>query len=372
MAVANPIPQNIKRIRTSRGLSQGDVASKAGISRNAFRNIETGQAEPRVSNLQRIARALSIALPELLAEPPHLSNVRFRSSKLQSSKSQATRDQVVFDVARWLNDFNELEESLGLKKSFVLEGVVGLAPVPSDMSQVVKMANLARKTLGIRPDEPIRDICGLLESAGVKVQVLELDIEKLYGLSIADSDGGPAIVVNVREDIPVERRIFTAAHELGHLLLHPRAFDVKKVEEDDQEEGEADRFAAHFLMPDKFFRDEWQDTYGLSFVDRALHVKRIFRVSYKTVLHRLLEMGCVDSRVWMIFNAEWKRRTKKVLPKKVEPIPLADVDFLEDRLSRLVRKAVESAKITLSRGAEILGFDLSTMREIITSWEVSA
>jgi hypothetical protein len=41
---------------------------------------------------------------------------------------------------------------------------------------------------------------------------------------------------------------------------------------------------------------------------------------------------------------------------------------MEDRLSRLVRKAIEEDEITMSRGAEILRQELETMRNIVSSW----
>jgi len=373
MARINPIPKNIRRIRTSCGLSQDQAARGAGISRNAFRSIETGQAEPRVSSLQGIARALGVALPALLVEPPRLSSVRFRSKKARSGRAQAIRDQVVIDMARWIKDFNALERLLGQQRPCLLGDLADRLADSFDPNRAVKAAFLARKTLGLGLNEPIRDICGLVESAGVKVQAVKLDIEDLFGLSATASDGGPAIVVNVRDDISIERRIFTAAHELGHLLLHPSAYNVGEDVEDPNEEREANLFASHFLMPAELFQSEWRDAGGLSFVDRVLHVKRLFRVSYQTVLFRLVEMGQADSaRVWMIFKAQWKRRSGKALTKKVEPMALAEVDFMEDRLRRLVRQAIESVKITVSRGAEILGVDLSTMREAVASWEVAA
>lgn len=373
MRSTNPIPRNIRRIRASRGFSQEETATRAGISRNAFRCIETGQSEPRVNNLRKIAHALGVDLSALLSEPSRLASVRFRSQKPRSGHVQATRDQVVVDVARWLKDFNALEELLDHKKHYGLEGLSDRISKTSDAHLPMEAARLAREAMGLQPDEAIRDICGLLESAGIKVRVLDLPMENLFGLSVAAGDGGPGIVVNVREDISVERRIFTAAHELGHLLLHPNAFDIEKIAEDDEEEKQADAFASHFLMPKEVFLREWRNTYGLPFVDRVLHVKRMFRVSYQTVLFRLVEEEVVDAKkVWMIFKAQWKRRSGKALTKKVEPMPLAEVDFLEDRLSRLVRQAVESEKITLSRGAEILNLDLDTMRDVVASWNVAA
>lgn len=41
---------------------------------------------------------------------------------------------------------------------------------------------------------------------------------------------------------------------------------------------------------------------------------------------------------------------------------------MEDRLSRLVRNAVEGEEISLGRAAEILRLDLEEMRELSNSW----
>jgi hypothetical protein len=51
-----------------------------------------------------------------------------------------------------------------------------------------------------------------------------------------------------------------------------------------------------------------------------------------------------------------------------EPEHLSRVDFPGDRLSRLVRKAIEEEKISLGRGAEILKKSLQEMRDLSASW----
>jgi hypothetical protein len=51
-----------------------------------------------------------------------------------------------------------------------------------------------------------------------------------------------------------------------------------------------------------------------------------------------------------------------------EPRGLSSDDFVEDRLCRLVRAAVEKQKISIGRAAEILGVDLRAMREQAASW----
>ena len=51
-----------------------------------------------------------------------------------------------------------------------------------------------------------------------------------------------------------------------------------------------------------------------------------------------------------------------------EPEHLSRVDFPGDRLSGLVRRAVESEKISLGRAAEILRISLQDMRDLSASW----
>ena len=186
--------------------------------------------------------------------------------------------------------------------------------------------------------------------------------------------------------IAVERWIFSAVHELGHLLIHLDSFNSSKEEEDEQEEYEANYFASYFLMPEKAFRAEWDEAYGLPFVDRVIKVKKIFHVSYKTVLYRLSETE--DFNVWAKFYAEYKRNNGKSISSKSEPESIsADLYlqspessrrnepesmsrsyFTEERLRKLIRIAVEQSHITLNRAAEILRLSTSDMREITSSW----
>ncbi len=56
-------------------------------------------------------------------------------------------------------------------------------------------------------------------------------------------------------------------------------------------------------------------------------------------------------------------------PEGSEPFGLKPFDFYADRLSRLVRKAIEDEKISISRAAEILNLSSEQMMERIAEWE---
>ena len=126
-------------------------------------------------------------------------------------------------------------------------------------------------------------------------------------------------MVNVWERISVERWIFTAAHELGHLLLHLDSYDSDESAENLEEEKEANIFASYFLMPERHFNKEWEDTSGLHLVDRVFKIKRMFKVSYRTVLYRLKEDGITDNSIWQEFHTLLKRRYGRSIGVKVEP-----------------------------------------------------
>jgi Zn-dependent peptidase ImmA (M78 family)/DNA-binding XRE family transcriptional regulator len=371
---------NLLRLRESKDLTQARLASGAGLSRLAYQNIEKGRSVPKVDTLQRLAEALSVGVDELLTPVPHLKKVRFRAKP-----SMKKRAQVLVQTYRRLRDYAELEELEPGNRNTASSLDLSASSTGVDRAKVA--ANQARTVLKLEAKENVRDICGLLEDrAGIKVVTFSLASDDFFGLSVADEGIGPAVIVNIWDRISVERWIFTAAHELGHLLLHGEDYmdgDVVRAE-DKVREVEANAFASQFLMPDAAFVSEWDGAKGISFYERVLKVKAIFRVSYKTVLYRL-----GDRNAWMRFQVEHKRACGRTLTMAQEPEGLASDDFWasspeslraaepdhvtpnifrQDRLFRLVRAAVEKQTISLARGAEILDITLAEMRQLAKSW----
>jgi Zn-dependent peptidase ImmA (M78 family) len=216
----------------------------------------------------------------------------------------------------------------------------------------------------------------LLESCGIKILALPYSSDAFNGLSVGEDDKGPAIIINTWERISIERQIFSTAHELGHLLMHLSDYDGKARSEDKTQERDANLFAGYFIMPEQGFDSEWAETAGMPFVERVMKVKSIFKVSYKTVLYRLKQKGIVDDMIWLRFQKLFEAKYDKKLSYKEEPFPersepfgLKPFDFYADRLSRLVRKAVEEEKISISRAAEILDVSSEHMLERIAEWE---
>ena len=375
MAGKNHIAANIARLRLDRQLTQEELAQKAGLSRIALGKIERGTVIPRARTLTALGKALQVPLGDLVTPVRPLETVRFRAQTRVLGRAQ-----ILAEVAKWLDAYTQVEADLGESCPFRFE------TVPTSAGNPAETAGAAREAIQFAPTEPVRDICGLLEENGVKLLLLDKKSDSFFGLSVAAGDGGPAVVVNTWDRISVERWIFTAVHELGHLLLHPTEYQRDATEPSVTTEREADAFASHFLMPEEAFASEWDETRGLSLLARVLKVKRIFRVSYKTVLYRLVESGRETSDIWRAFQRQHLQRFGKTLRKTQEPEALdksefawnwsrsgepeglSRHDFVENRLSRLVREALEQGYLSIGRAAEILGLTREEMRSQVREW----
>jgi len=132
----------MRRLRTAKRLSQSALADNAGLSLPAIKNIELAKSEPRMRTMQAIAKALHVKLQELFQPVRELRTVRFRSARRMQN-----RENVLAEVARWLDDFNFLEKSLNKQMPFSLKTVRGQC----SRDRLAEAAALCRKKLGLKP-----------------------------------------------------------------------------------------------------------------------------------------------------------------------------------------------------------------------------
>ena len=67
------IGRNIRRLRRRSGYSQAQLAKRACISQAWVCRLETGDENPTLASVTRIARALDVEVAELLAKPSERS-----------------------------------------------------------------------------------------------------------------------------------------------------------------------------------------------------------------------------------------------------------------------------------------------------------
>ena len=58
--------KNLKRIRTKKGMTQGDIVRTLGVSRSFVSNIENGKTNPTLATIAKLAKALGVSVEELI------------------------------------------------------------------------------------------------------------------------------------------------------------------------------------------------------------------------------------------------------------------------------------------------------------------
>ena len=63
---AKKLGDNIRRIRLAKDMTQGDLCRKLGLDRAYMSNVESGNKNPTLSTIEKIAKALVVKAKDLL------------------------------------------------------------------------------------------------------------------------------------------------------------------------------------------------------------------------------------------------------------------------------------------------------------------
>ncbi len=366
----NRLAENIKRYRLMRGLDQSQIASLLAVSRVTYSKIETGKSKPADDMFYRIARIFGISPVLLLENSQPRSNLHFRHKKARTQQENAFCVQAILDAERKFADYEFLEEIAKENRPLNNE-FKRLSRKVQDVAEARQLGNEVRKFFFDQGFANVRRIGEALEANGVKYLAFPFPTAAEFGFTLQLPSGSFAIAVNTNVNIPGERQLFTLCHEVGHVLMHSIDEQANQISADEAKrmEKEADAFASGFLLPDDEFEAAWRNSEGMPWFNRVLSVKKIFLVSYKTVLKRL-EEGCGTKtpppyRVW--FHQNYRRQFGRSLPAREEACP-SDIHVESSRFLRLARKLFFDGEITMSRLAEILGKNILETRDLVSSW----
>lgn len=341
------IGQRLKIARAAAGHSLRDLEAAIGnlVTAQAIGKYERDEDMPSSGVLSALARALSVSEDYLLAtDEMVLDGVEFRKRGISSKREEA------FVEGRALH---LLERYLTVEDALRLASVVWDRPpeVPypiKDMADVDTAARAIRTHWGLGID-PIPNLSELLEERGIKV--LSVDLTDIDGLTanVKRKNCEPVPVIVIRANTWAERKRFTLAHELGHMLMQVGpGVDAEKA---------ANRFAGAFLMPaEALWREIGKDRTAISFGELA-QLKELFGASFQAITYRCYDLGILNQaaykRLFQAFNEQgWRKDPFK------EPGALAPEKEQPQRMERLTFRALAEQLISESKAAEILGMSV--------------
>ena len=269
----------IKLARESRGLSQSKLSELLGVTQATLSRFEKGVLTVTPEAVSKMANVLNY--PASFFEKD-ICIVGETSLFYRKRASMTVKDLSILEskISILSKGIDELMESINIPELRIP------SVEPSVDNSPQEIAYKVRNFLGV-PAGPIDKIVSLLEKNGVIVMFLNVDdMEKIDGLTMFTMNQAPVIWIN--RNIPNDRKRFSLAHELGHLVMHLRSDNLEKSEE--QKELEANEFAGEFLMPKSQCK---VDLFKLKYKDLGMK-KYYWKVSKAAIIYRAKELKCIS------------------------------------------------------------------------------
>jgi Zn-dependent peptidase ImmA (M78 family) len=375
---AREIGRRLRLARENGGIRQEQAAEIIGMSRPTLVSIEKGTRPVRIQELQLLARHYGVSVNALLRrEAVHTDLLpRFR-------KMRETEDGHTLEAVKLLNDLVkaevELENVLGIKRrrQYPPEKGINEGDV-IDLAE--KHAQELRDWLGLGGG-PIGDIFSIIElDLGIRLYQRRLSSKStVAGLFTYDDAVGACIFLNANH--PLERRVQSAAHEVGHFVGTRQVPELLEDGEQflSRDERYANAFGRAFLTPRKSFSESFKQlTAGAAMLSRrhVILLAHQYNISREACVRRLEELELLKKGTW-----EWLKtkggikdyHAREVLGDAADRIDVAKTDAsrpVSHRISLMAHTAWKRGIMSEGQLAELLRMRRVEVRELIDQIEL--
>ena len=346
MADLSIFSARLKSARNMKGLSMDDLCASMGniVSKMAISKYENGQLAPNSTVIIALSKALEQPVDYFFRPfSVQVDSVRFRKkSSLAEKKVKSIRESIADLMERYLNIeeiCNESSASASIPKMNV-SSVRGVKEAAAKLRQ--------EWNLGL---SGIVNVISLLEEHGVKV--LEINApESFDGMSSLVNEKFHIVILN--KTFSVERKRFTALHELGHLVLKfPKSIDEK------QEESLCHLFASEMLIPES----ELKHILGPARKDISYQELKAIQLGYgiscDAIMYKAKECGIISEQRYRTFCIQKNKVARfEALVERTLYHPEESTRFVS-----LVYKALSKELITISKAASLLHQDIEQVRK---------
>ncbi|SET54903.1 Zn-dependent peptidase ImmA, M78 family [Natronincola peptidivorans] len=325
----NIIPARIKEARESRGLSMAELSDLIEVTSQAISQYEKGIIKPSVFTLKQLSNTLRFPF-SFFYKPKREkscdnSPVFFRAVKSTPKKFRNAYSYYIEwadEIYNYLNQYIKFPEVSLPDVSSYINGE------SLDFETIEEIALKVRKYWELG-DEPINNLVELLEDKGIILCRIKFKNKKIDAFS-QWFNGKPYIFLGSEKGSAVRSR-FDAAHELGHLLLHPhlKIDDVYRKDVSDRIEAEAHYFAGALLMPITSFPKEVIH----NSIDYLLMLKEKWKTSVSAMIMRSKQLNLFSENQINYLN---RQMTTRQMWRR-EPLD----DIIEPEEPKLLNEAVD-------------------------------
>jgi Zn-dependent peptidase ImmA (M78 family)/plasmid maintenance system antidote protein VapI len=349
------IGENIKRAIKESNLSQEKVSNKINISRQTLNNYINGVTLIDFEKLLGIANLTGRGIDFFYKTNQLFGNYKFRSDISIDSKLKVRFEESI-------RKYDEIEK---INKIYPHYLDIGVYLDKFDRKYIAAMAEKVRCLFKIDPDSPIANPIYELENNDIKIIQFKAGNRDISGFSAYNHKSRCCIFLN--SECTIERKFFTAVHELAHLIFHKNDYEgYIKIEKENIKEDIANEFAGSFLVPGKALREFRKEKFieKVGFED-VMSLKKYFNVSAKCIIKRLLNEKIINEKEYEDLDSKIDSKVSSF----DEYEPIENYRNIENyRFINLIKKAFFEEKITVSKVAELLEIPVGEANKKVLEW----
>ncbi|MDI2111797.1 XRE family transcriptional regulator [Commensalibacter nepenthis] len=305
------------------------------VAQGTLSKIEHGLVEPTQEQVMSIAKVLRLH-PNFFYNHVPLYDFTYSFYRTQKSISISSHKVIQARANLYRMHIRKFLDSIEFEPE--LEEIYKIDCEGKDPFEV---AAITRHVWNV-PCGGVHNITYMIERAGIIVIPMDFGTMKMDGFCHASYDGIPPLIF-INKNLSVDRYRFSLMHELGHLLMH-------RVPTEDQE-NEANVFAASFLMPDEEIKRDFSVRLSLQ---RFADLKRKWGVSMQALIYKAWSLGKLTDRGLKYYQIEMSKRGYR----KNEPVQLDNFKENPSSLNQLIQVHLDQ-----------LGYSMEELCEVTNMYE---
>ena len=337
--------KRLKAARLYRGLTISEEAKMSDISKQAISKFENGKTEPRLETLMKIMQVLRFPREYFYENPEDkvvIGDTYFRSLSSTSNKERLAQIECVkllVAIYRGIDEYIAFPE-------------LNLYTVPEDFDfDIEALAKNVREFWNIGNDR-ILNLVSILEKNGVIVSTRFTNGNKIDAYSQIENINDKIIAVIILGDDKENafRRNFSAAHELGHLLLDD-FYDIEGMSKIEYKEMEdtMNRFAGALLVPEELYRMDLR-TNAKTELNFYIQMKKKYGVSAAALIVRARQLEEITINQYQYLMKQLSQKGYR----KCEPYDKETKQMQPRYLKEAMKMIIEEDKVTGTEFLEVV------------------
>lgn len=325
--------ERLKSARLYNAMTITDLAELVGVSKQAISQFEANKSEPKLETMISISSSLGFPRDyfyETDKQETIMGDTYFRSLASTSNKermAQIERVKLLVAILQVITEYIQFPQ-LNLFDANEINEI-----------DVEKLAENVRGAWGLK-NQPITNLIDEMEKHGIFVSSVFTNTKHIDAYSQIQQVNGvsKAVVILGSDKDNAFRRNFSAAHELGHLLLDDffNVDDLSKLEYKEMEDT-MNRFAGALLVPKEHYTNDLM-TSSKSDLNFYIRLKKKYHVSAAALIVRAKHLDLITVNQYQYLMKQLSQKGYRTAEPLDKETPTIKPRYIKEAMKMIIEE----------------------------------